>query len=269
MRDRDGEELERAVLSLGQRCDTLGPVRTFAEGRTLFAQLDDFRPFPARSACRLSLTMARAARWSRQDPQGWVTMAFDAAKQANDGPLIARCWVEHATAMGQDTLNRAVSAGPVMRGFLVAAAVQAGSDSDVRAGAQYRLAYEHASGGEWAEARVALSHAEKAAEQAGWSHSRRGAFSGSALWVMDELSEAEFALSDGIGCEGSCRLGSLVWLARVHVDAGAPDAALEDILQANYETREINRHDLAPQLRAVAASLPANLRTIAIQHLDA
>jgi hypothetical protein len=195
-------------------------------------------------------------------------MALDAAKTADDGPLIARCWVEQATTLGQDTLNRAVGAGPVVRGYLTAAAVKAGSDNDIRAGAQYRLAYEHAAIGEWKEARVALSHAETAASHAGWSHSRRGAMAGSSLWVMDELSDAEFALSDGMGCEGSCRLGSLAWLARVHVDSGDADAALEDILQADRETREIHRGDLAPQLRAVAGTLPANLRTIAFDHLN-
>jgi hypothetical protein len=195
-------------------------------------------------------------------------MALNAAKETDDGPLIARCWEERATTMGQEALGRAVGAGPVMRGLLTAAAVKAGSDEDVRALAQYRLAYEHARIGEWGESRVALSHAETAAEGAGWSHSRRGALSGKSLWAMDELNEAEFALSDGMGCEGSRRLDSLVWLARVHVDSGAPDAALEDILQADHETREIHRHDLAPQLRAVAANLPANLRAIAIDHLD-
>jgi hypothetical protein len=155
-----------------------------------------------------------------------------------------------------------------VRGMLVAAAVKAGTDSDIRAGAQYRLAYEHASIGEWKEARVALSHAEAAARQAGWSHSRRGAMAGSSLFAMDELNEAEFALSDGMGCEGSCRLGSLAWLARVHLDNGSPDAALEDILQADYETREIHRSDLRPQLRAVAANLPTNLRSIAFDQLN-
>jgi hypothetical protein len=267
-RDREGEDLERAVLSLGQRCDQLGPVKTFREGGALFARLDSLRPYPARSACRLSLTMARAARWSRQDTRGWVALALDAASSADDGPLMARCWVEQATTLGQETLNRAVGAGPVVRGYLTAAAVKAGSDSDIRAGAQYRLAYEHASIGEWKEARVALSHAEAAARQAGWSHSRRGAMAGSSLFAMDELNEAEFALSDGMGCEGSCRLGSLAWLARVHLDNGSPDAALEDILQADYETREINRSDLMPQLRAVAVNLPANLRSIAFDHLN-
>jgi hypothetical protein len=111
MRDVEGEELERAVLSLGQRCERLGPVKTFAEGRTLFARLDDVHLFPARSVCRLSLTMARAARWSLQDPGEWVAIAIDAAVGANDAPLIARCWEEHATTMGQDPLNRAVGAG--------------------------------------------------------------------------------------------------------------------------------------------------------------
>ncbi|MCU1287541.1 MAG: hypothetical protein JWO13_3891 [Acidobacteriales bacterium] len=268
MRDEEGEDLERAVLSLGQRCDRLGPVMTFREGGKLFARLDDLHSYPARSVCPLSLTMARAARWSRQEPRRWVAMALDAAKTADDGPLIARCWVEQATTLGQDSLNRAVGAGAVVRGYLTAAAVKAGSDNDLRARAQYRLAYEHAAIGEWKEARVALSHAETAASHAGWSHSRRGAMAGSSLWVMDELSAAEFALSDGMGCEGSCRLWSLAWLARVHLDSGDADAALEDILQADWETRDIHRRDLAPQLRAVAGALPANLRTIAFDHLN-
>jgi hypothetical protein len=268
MRETEGKELERAVLSLGQRCERLGPVRTFAEGRTLFARLDGIHPFPAHSICRLSLTMARAARWSRQDPGNWVAIAIEAATGVEDGPLVARCWEEHATTMGQATLDRAVGAGPVMRGLLIAAAVKAGSDHDVRALAQYRLAYEHAAVGEWREARVALSNAETAAEHAGWSHSRRGGLAGKTLWALDELNEAEFALSDGMGCEGSRRLQSLGWLARVHLDMDAPDAALEDILQADYETREIRRTDLVPQLRSVAASLPVNLRAIAFDHLN-
>jgi hypothetical protein len=264
----DVDALERAVLSLDGRCDRLGARPTFAEGRMLFALLDDVRPYPARAVCRLSLTMARAARWSRQDPSGWIRLALDAAKESGDGPLLARCWTQRAIALGEDTRARGVGAGPEMRGLLDAAAVRAGSDHDTRADAHYRLAFEHAAAGQRADARAALTRAEKAAQLAGWTDAGRGDCSGAALWVLDELGEAELALSEGTAGWGTSRLFSFANLARVHLDGGSPDAALEDILQADHDARGLGRQDLAPHLRTTALLLPRRLRTIALDHID-
>jgi hypothetical protein len=264
----DMDALDRAVASLGGRCETLGPKATYAEGRALFNLLDDVRPFPARAVGRLSLTMARAALWSNQDAHGWVRMAFDAAKESGDDALLARCWEARATALGKDAVTRGVSAGPMVRGLLDAAAGKSGADPEVRSLAQYRLAYEHAAVGRRADARAALTRGEAAAALAGWSDERRGAFAGYALWALDELSEAEWALSEGTGAVGSQRLYSFANLARVHRDSGAPDVALEDLLQAAHEARLVDRLDITPHLRLTASTLPLPLRTIALQHLD-
>jgi hypothetical protein len=264
----DVDALDRAVLSLDGRCDRLGAKATFAEGRALFNLLDDVRPFPARAVCRLSLTMARAARWSGQSPNGWVTMALDAARESDDGPLLARCWVERAKVLGDGALARGVGSGPMTRGLLDAATVKAGADQDVRAHALCRLAWEHAAVGRRADALAALTRAEVAAAAAGWSDAGRGTWSGTALWALDELGEAELALSEGTGGGGSARLLSFARLARVHLDGGSPDAALEDILQADHDARGLGRRDIAVHLRATAVLLPPRLRTIALQHID-
>lgn len=264
----DVDALERAVLSLDGRCSQLAVRSTFAEGRALFNLLDDVRPFPARAVGRLSLTMARAARFSRQDPDGWIRMALDAAKESGDGPLLARCWVERATVLGEEAIVRGVGSGPMMRGLLDAATEKTGADDDLRAVALYRLAYEYAAADQRADARAALTRAEAAATAAGYSDAARGRFSGTALWALDELGDAEFALSEGTGCHGSCRLTSFADLARVHLDAGAPDAALEDILQADHDARALDRRDITPRLRTTATLLPLRLRTIALARLD-
>jgi hypothetical protein len=264
----DVDALERAAISLDGRCDRLGVGPTRAEGRALLTLLDGVRPFPARAVTRVCLTMARAARWAGEDAQRWVTIALHAARESDDGSLLARCWEERATVVGQEALARGVGAGAVARGLLDAATVKAGADDDVRSLALYRLAYEHAAVGQRADARAALTRAEVAAERAGWSDAQRGTSCGTVLWALDDLPGAEFALSEGTGGGGSLRVRSFADLARVHLDSGSPDAALEDILQADHDSRALARVDITPRLRTTALLLPRPLRSIALDHLD-
>lgn len=196
-------------------------------------------------------------------------MALDAAKESGDGPLLARCWTQRAFALEGDARARGVGSGSMTRGLLEAAADKAGCDQSIRADAQYHLAFEYAAIGQRADARAALTRAERAAETAGgWTDAERGECVGATLWALDELSEAEFALSEGTGGAGTTRLLSFANLARVHLDGGSPDVALEDLLQADHDARELGRRDVAPHLRHTAVLLPRPLRTIAFDHLD-
>jgi hypothetical protein len=265
----NAEGLSEAVVSLDQRCDRIGAARTFREGRGLFAVLDEFRPYQARTVSRLALTMARAARWSGQDPIPWIDTANDAARQAGDDSCIARCWTERGKVIQDESLVHGVGwSGAVAQGCLVAASVKAGQDADIRAHALYRLGYEYAAAGDRADALDMLTRADNAAEAADWSESGRGVWEGTVLWAMGDLDKAEIALSEGAGGQGSTRHLSFVRLAHVHLAAGEADAALEDVLQADHDTRTVGRRDLLPHLSVLAVKLPPPLRTKALLQIS-
>jgi hypothetical protein len=203
------DELEARALAISRTvAEELGPAAALQKARGLHhlvsialttASRDYQRHRLLRASSSTALTAARASRWAGEGWTGWLIVAENAAKEANDGPLLAMAMLERARAESEVT-RLADQPFPAQYDLAIAALDHLGSstratDSETRALARYRLAWELAAQGQRYEALAELATADMDAERAGWSAERIAASRGNPLRRLGRLDEAEHSLA--------------------------------------------------------------------------
>jgi tetratricopeptide (TPR) repeat protein len=196
------------------------------------------------------------------------------ARAADDGPLLARAWLERAAAEGATAL--AIDAPSAAASRLVVAALDTAGTSQrqsaLRASARFRLAWEFAAEGDERGALMELDAAAIEAERAGkppsqfyddgWPALRSGA----TLRRLGRYVEAEATLTRALSGPPIRTTAALSDLARVHAARGDADAAAAALEEAFLLVRA---HGIAGRQYRILATREVLPECPAVRQLDA